>query len=605
MRAFLVPCLFASVLIMATQASANEYDYADDDGSVHEPSLEALRRLGYLQGTECGDNKICPERGLLRWEFAVWMVTALKDHNNGYSSGVIMPRFEDVDTDQWWSWHVEMLAHLGVTTGCVSASLFCPKAPVTRGQMASFLVRAFGLPATNNASVFQDVAGNVHEPNINALAAAQLTVGCSSVPSLYCPDDFVTRAQMATFMARGLGLVELADGSTRTFSGHSNVYVVPTFFCVKQEAYTEQEMLRIVENASADVRQFYLRESSGLADISLRFEGSLSPDIDWEQDFDDEFLKGKFNISGDCLTDAIEAANGEHQILVLIGLQPGEGAWGRAWQNSGPAGVSLTGKETGQASLDQSHLNRVIAHELGHSLFGWGHLGEEKPTEKECELWHLALMLTSDSVCYPFGRDDPLLYHHVDCFHRQNENWACGDTQTIVDLHVPRSHKRWHSFWSDTDNMDYRGVINHSVAQNMTADPDEHVLLNGYCYQKEPNGVYYLGMSVSWKGRKYAGVGRNPQAQARIEFEDGTVRRVSALVDQNRRALFFGTSHSSPSFVQAARSLMRTIINKEGQSMVVQFGGLGSNQFRATFDTTGADIAVQSVLNFCKGGAVL
>jgi hypothetical protein len=41
---------------------------------------------------------------------------------------------------------------------------------------------------------------------IEALAAAGITGGCSTTPPLYCPDDPVTRGQMAVFIGRALGL---------------------------------------------------------------------------------------------------------------------------------------------------------------------------------------------------------------------------------------------------------------------------------------------------------------------------------------------------------------------------------------------------------------
>jgi hypothetical protein len=41
---------------------------------------------------------------------------------------------------------------------------------------------------------------------IQALAAAGITGGCSATPPLYCPDDPITRGQMAVFISRALGL---------------------------------------------------------------------------------------------------------------------------------------------------------------------------------------------------------------------------------------------------------------------------------------------------------------------------------------------------------------------------------------------------------------
>ena len=41
---------------------------------------------------------------------------------------------------------------------------------------------------------------------IEAFNAAQITVGCNISPPKFCPDDNVTRRQMAVFFAKALGL---------------------------------------------------------------------------------------------------------------------------------------------------------------------------------------------------------------------------------------------------------------------------------------------------------------------------------------------------------------------------------------------------------------
>ena len=76
--------------------------------------------------------------------------------------------------------------------------------------MATFLTRALDLPAASEPAGFTDVdPASVHAPNIDALAAAGITRGCAaSTPEApaFCPDDPVTRAQMATFLTRALDL---------------------------------------------------------------------------------------------------------------------------------------------------------------------------------------------------------------------------------------------------------------------------------------------------------------------------------------------------------------------------------------------------------------
>ena len=90
----------------------------------------------------------------------------------------------------------------GVTSGC-APDLFCPNRVVTRGQMASFLARALHLPSTGT-DFFGDDNSSIHEANIDRIAAAGITVGCSA--TRFCPEGVVTRAQMATFLARGFEL---------------------------------------------------------------------------------------------------------------------------------------------------------------------------------------------------------------------------------------------------------------------------------------------------------------------------------------------------------------------------------------------------------------
>ena len=180
--------------------------FSDDDGSVHEPALDALAARGVLVGIECGDGLICPSEPLKRWEMAVWLVRVLDGAEPGAADNA---SFSDVDYDAWWAPFVERLFEMGVTVGCRRDPLqYCPDSSVTRAQMATFLKRAFDLEPAPVAG-FTDVSGGSHGANIDALAAAGITVGCSRDPLRYCPTRSVTRGQMASFLARALGLIEL------------------------------------------------------------------------------------------------------------------------------------------------------------------------------------------------------------------------------------------------------------------------------------------------------------------------------------------------------------------------------------------------------------
>ena len=86
---------------------------------------------------------------------------------------------------------INRLAEAGVTIGC-SETLFCPDAFATRAELASFVSRALALPEASR-DYFTDDAGIIHEDDINRLAEAGLTNGCGG--DRYCPSDTVTRVE--------------------------------------------------------------------------------------------------------------------------------------------------------------------------------------------------------------------------------------------------------------------------------------------------------------------------------------------------------------------------------------------------------------------------
>jgi hypothetical protein len=104
-------------------------------------------------------------------------------------------------TDDGGSAHqddINRVAEAGITLGC-GGTRYCPTEHVTREQMASFLRRAYALPATG-VDFFTDDEASEHEPDINRLAASGITRGCT--PTTYCPLAPVTREQMVTFLYR-------------------------------------------------------------------------------------------------------------------------------------------------------------------------------------------------------------------------------------------------------------------------------------------------------------------------------------------------------------------------------------------------------------------
>ena len=133
-------------------------------------AIQSLARAGVFEGTDCGRRLFCPDAQVQRWQFAVWLMRSLGEDE---LEPIDESRFADVDAGEWWAPYVERVAELGLTGGCSGdPGRYCPEEVVSRGELAAFLSRAFDLPAAEPAG-FGDIRGHVHEDAINRLAGAR------------------------------------------------------------------------------------------------------------------------------------------------------------------------------------------------------------------------------------------------------------------------------------------------------------------------------------------------------------------------------------------------------------------------------------------------
>jgi SpoIID/LytB domain protein len=110
-------------------------------------------------------------------------------------------QFDDVGEDHPHREAINALAEAGVAHG-FDDETFRPGSRVTRAQMASFLRRALGLEEVEPDGRFDDVAGGPHAGAIHAIGDAGITQGCGA--DRYCPQDAVARGQMTTFLHRAV-----------------------------------------------------------------------------------------------------------------------------------------------------------------------------------------------------------------------------------------------------------------------------------------------------------------------------------------------------------------------------------------------------------------
>ena len=65
-------------------------------GGVHRPAIDALAERGVFDGTECGQDMLCPGEEMKRWTMAVWLVRVLDEQE---PPAVDESSFADVDEE--------------------------------------------------------------------------------------------------------------------------------------------------------------------------------------------------------------------------------------------------------------------------------------------------------------------------------------------------------------------------------------------------------------------------------------------------------------------------------------------------------------------------
>ena len=170
--------------------------------------IERLYNAHITAGCSASPLMYCPDGSATRAQMTVFLERSM----NG--SAYVPPAgtgtvFADVPLSYWAVDWIEKFYTDGITTGCGASPLnFCPEDSINRAQMAVFLLRAehgaaYTPPAA--AGIFTDVPPTYWAANwIEQLYAEGITSGCGS--DLYCPEQPVTRAEMAKFLVLTFGL---------------------------------------------------------------------------------------------------------------------------------------------------------------------------------------------------------------------------------------------------------------------------------------------------------------------------------------------------------------------------------------------------------------
>ncbi len=170
--------------------------------------IGACAGAGIVSGYE--DGTYDPSGDVDRAQMAVYIARALAGGDENIPEGPRPRSFADVPPTHWAFDHIEYAKGAGVVTGYVGG-LYAPDLSVLRDQMAVYIARASGWMSVGDGmggapELFPDVpAGHWAGAAIQECLDRGVVQGHED--GLYHPDEVITRAQMAVYVARAFGLV--------------------------------------------------------------------------------------------------------------------------------------------------------------------------------------------------------------------------------------------------------------------------------------------------------------------------------------------------------------------------------------------------------------
>jgi RHS repeat-associated protein len=162
-------------------------------------------------GTSTNPPLYSPAQNVTRGQMAVFIISTIFNASGNNFTYSTTPYFSDVLPSNPFFKFVQKMRDLGIAAG-ETATTYGPNDPVTRAQMAVFITLARLGPQTaftySSTPQFGDVpASNPFFKFVQKLAEMGITAGCTAASgntlANYCPDNIVTRDQMAVFLIVG------------------------------------------------------------------------------------------------------------------------------------------------------------------------------------------------------------------------------------------------------------------------------------------------------------------------------------------------------------------------------------------------------------------
>lgn len=154
----------------------------------------------------CASARFCPTSGVTRAQLAVLLLKAAE--GSTYSPPPATGVFNDVPSSSPFAPWIEEFSRRGITAGCGPLA-YCPDQLVTREQLAVFLLKVLESGSYQPpllTSLFQDMLGSPFAPWAEELVRRGISAGCSSAPALFCPGATLGRDQLAVMLVKAFNL---------------------------------------------------------------------------------------------------------------------------------------------------------------------------------------------------------------------------------------------------------------------------------------------------------------------------------------------------------------------------------------------------------------
>jgi hypothetical protein len=168
-------------------------------------SIEQLYESGITGGCQISPLLYCPETGVNRAQMAVFLLKGIHGSSYAPPGAGSGTGFGDVPPDYWAAAWIKQLAAEGITSGCAASTYcpetIVTRAQMAVFLLRSRHGISYSPPGVGGSTGFGDVPPDHWAAAwIKQLVAEGITAGCGA--NTYCPESPVTRAQIAVFLLR-------------------------------------------------------------------------------------------------------------------------------------------------------------------------------------------------------------------------------------------------------------------------------------------------------------------------------------------------------------------------------------------------------------------